>query len=272
LRAGAPIQDLNAVRIPLSLVKGGGFRREIAAGRVITLILSDVLSNDPRIIASGPTIAGTHSAREALQTLETYDLIEHIAPQVISFLRQSDEPPESVYPYDVVRIVGDNATAIDAAMEHCRSIGRHARIVWRQVEGEASELGRTWVDLLSQEQLADVLIGGGEATVTVRGDGLGGRNTEFALAAALELDRRGLAGWTVASLATDGQDALTDAAGAIVDGELIRRARARGLDPADALRRNDSGSLLKALGCLVMPGPTGTNVNDLYFAVRDDAT
>ena len=114
----------------------------------------------------------------------------------------------------------------------------------------------------------DVLLGGGESTVTVRGDGVGGRNTEFALAAALELERLGEAGWLIASLATDGQDALTGLAGAIADGETCARARAAGVDPEAALGISDSKAVFAAAGGTVDTGPTGTNVNDCYMALR----
>jgi glycerate-2-kinase len=113
-----------------------------------------------------------------------------------------------------------------------------------------------------------VLLGGGEATVTVRGDGSGGRNTEFALASCLELERRGIDDWVIASLATDGQDGLTGLAGAIGDGSTGARARATGIDPERALANNDSAAVFKAAGGAVNTGPTGTNVNDLYIAVR----
>ncbi len=272
LRAGAPIQDINAVRIPLSQVKGGGLRRQIRAGRVVTLILSDVLSNDPQFIASGPTVPGDATAGRALELLQRYGVVEAVPAAVVDFLSHSacDDPVDTSA--DVVRIVADNASAVEAAFAFAADRGLRARVVWNQVEGEARDLGAAWVELLSEEKDADVLIGGGEATVTVRGDGNGGRNTEFALAAAIELDRRSIDDWTVASLATDGQDALTGAAGAIVDAAAIQRARSLGLDIEKALETNDSATLLSEVGALVTPGPTGTNVNDLYFAVRNDAS
>jgi glycerate 2-kinase len=114
----------------------------------------------------------------------------------------------------------------------------------------------------------DVVLGGGEATVTVRGDGRGGRNTEFSLAAAIELERRGVSDWVVASLGTDGQDAMTGLAGAISDAGTVRRAVDAGVDPQIALARNDSLSVFEVSGGAVRTGPTGTNVNDVYIAVR----
>ena len=146
-------------------------------------------------------------------------------------------------------------------------------MIWRGIEGEAAELGVGWVSALTllQEDV-DVVLGGGEATVTVRGEGRGGRNTEFALAGALELDARRVEDWALASLATDGQDALTGVAGAIADADTIRAARARGIDPAGALAENDSLAVFEAVGGALATGPTGTNVNDLYFAVRVHST
>ena len=114
----------------------------------------------------------------------------------------------------------------------------------------------------------DLLLGGGEATVTVRGEGIGGRNTEFALAAALDLEQQPDLGWVIASLATDGQDALTGLAGAIADAGTCQRARATGVDPVSALAESDSKRVFDAAGGVVATGPTGTNVNDIYFALR----
>ena len=130
-------------------------------------------------------------------------------------------------------------------------------------------MATTWVaQILAEDETVDLALGGGEATVTVHGDGAGGRNTEFALAAALELERAGRSDWVVASLATDGQDALTGVAGAIVSVATLERSRKNGVDPADALARNDSLAVFHAAGGCVEPGPTGTNVNDIYVALR----
>ena len=166
-------------------------------------------------------------------------------------------------------IIGDNAASVEAAEREARDSAQEARIVWTAVEGEASELGRKFVEeAANADEDVDVLLGGGEATVTVRGEGNGGRNTEFALAAALELERRGMRDWVVASLATDGQDAMTGLAGAIADSETCQRSRANGVDPVSALARNDSAAVFASAGGTVETGPTGTNVNDLYVAVR----
>jgi glycerate 2-kinase len=274
LAAGAPIQDLNAVRVPLSAVKGGGLRLSSPAGRFITLIVSDVLGNDPQVIASGPTVRSELTSGGALRVLDRYDLRKRAPDAVIEILdRESAERVDgSRFERDLVRIVSDNESAIEAATDAAMAAGWKTEVIWQRMEGEAADLAREWVDVLDSFDTPIVLLGGGEATVTVRGDGVGGRNTEFALTAALELERRGMAGWTVASLATDGQDGLTDSAGSIVSAGDMALAREQGLDPEQALARNDSATLLDEVDRLVHTGPTGTNVNDLYFAVRSTKT
>jgi hydroxypyruvate reductase len=166
-------------------------------------------------------------------------------------------------------VIGENASAVQAAASEAQALGLTSRIVWRAVQGEAADLGRSFVSVVTEApESVDVILGGGEATVTVRGDGRGGRNTEFALAAALELERLQVRSWVIASLATDGQDAMTGLAGAIADAATAQRARDRGVDPQLALARNDSVRVFEVAGGAVRTGPTGTNVNDLYLAVR----
>lgn len=270
LKAGAPIQDLNRVRIPLSLVKGGGLRRAAGRATVVTLILSDVLGNDPRMIASGPTVPGDASRAEALALIDRYQLRDRIPAAVLAVLDRSEETqPGWDVSDDCVEIVADNATALGAMADGARADGFRVETIWTGVGGEASELGRSWVNRCrGAAPDVDVLLGGGEATVTVRGNGVGGRNTEFVLAAALELERGTESDWVVASLATDGQDGPTDVAGAIADDQTCERARGFGVSPDDALKDNDSLGVFEVAGGMVKPGPTGTNVNDLYVAVR----
>jgi glycerate 2-kinase len=270
LRAGAPIEALNGVRRPLSQVKAGGLLRAAAPATVATVILSDVLGNDPRVIASGPTVAGRPDPAAALEILERYgvsDAVPASVHQVLTDLSQADPGDEP--PPGIVTIVGDNNAAVDAAAEAARADGYSVEVVWREQVGEAADLGRAWVTLCHDDEGdAEVLLGGGEATVTVKGDGIGGRNTEFALAAALELDALDIDNWVVASLATDGEDGPTGAAGAIADAGTVQRAADAGVDAKDALANNDSLRVFEAAGGVVKPGPTGTNVNDIYLAVR----
>jgi glycerate 2-kinase len=280
LKAGAPIQDLNAVRSELSRVKGGGLRRAIGEATCISLILSDVLGNDPSVIASGPTVPRRPNPQRALDLLDAYGLRASIPEAVVSLLEERCESAEPVgqepsHPGDLWWIVGDNQRFIEAMAARADTLGHSARIVWRDREGEAADLGREFVDVCSaMPHDVGIVIGGGEATVTVRGDGTGGRNTEFALAAAIALHGK-QAPWMIASLASDGDDgANVDAAGGFCDSALLSRLsrlsrRGDALADAEAaLLRNDSGRYLREARSLFHSVPTGTNVNDAYIGIR----
>jgi hydroxypyruvate reductase len=270
LNAGAPIQHLNTVRIPLSQVKGGSFRRRSPAGKFATLILSDVVGNDVRIIASGPTVEPATSGAAALAVLDLYGLRESVSPAVrVALNEAAAEELEWDYLEDLVEIVGDLELALVMAEGVSTDAGYASTRVERPLGGEATEMAREWVaGLLETSTVVDVIWGGGENTVTVRGAGIGGRNTEFALAAALELDRLENDDWVVASLATDGQDGNSGSAGAIASRASIARARELNIDPEAALSNNDSASFFSQVGGLVITGPSGTNVNDLYVGMR----
>ena len=270
LRAGAPIGALNAVRAPLSRVKAGGLRLAAPVSPYVTLVLSDVLGNDPRTIASGPTVLAAREGPSAMEIVDQYGVRDRLPAPVLAALSGTlPSTAVALTDQDILRVIGDNAAAVAAAAMESLKLGLRPRVVWRAAEGEASGMGRDWVAMAaSVQQNVDVLLGGGEATVTVRGQGIGGRNTEFALAAAIELEQRGMDDWVVASLATDGQDALTGVAGAIADARTCERARRNGVDPRRSLAANDSLAVFEAAGGAVVIGPTGTNVNDLYFAVR----
>lgn len=275
LRAGATIGELNTVRRALSRFKSGGLLAHSVAP-VYPLILSDVIGNDLGMIASGAVIPGppmVERAVAALGVLARYDLGDQ-APKPVALLRETvaeETKPETPAVRREPVFVGDNARAVEA-------IGRWAEarglVVWRPEEwqgreGEAAELGRAFVQSCrASGPDVDIVVGGGEATVTVRGGGVGGRNTEFALAAAVALAASATSDWVIASLATDGQDGPTGVAGAIADGDTVRRSRRAGSDPDRLLRENDSLRAFTATGGLVVPGPTGTNVNDLYIGVR----
>lgn len=269
LRAGAPIDALNAVRAPLSQVKAGGLRQAAPEHPWATLILSDVLGNDPRVIASGPTVPGRNDPALALETIARYGVEERLPEAVMMTLAGMTFRPQPQDDRDLLVIVGENARAVAAAHERALDEGLGTEVVWHAREGEARDLGDEFVRLalLAPDEI-DLLLGGGEATVTVRGEGVGGRNTEFAVAAALSLEQHGETGWVVASLATDGQDALTGLAGAIADGGTCQRARTAGVDPEAALAESNSKRVFDVAGGAVNTGPTGTNVNDIYFALR----
>jgi glycerate 2-kinase len=270
LRAGAPIEALNAVRSPLSRVKAGGLRAAAPRSPWATLILSDVLGNDPRIIASGPTVPGGSDPLVALEVIERFEVQTQVPLSVRAALSAPSAEPEPLHIRDdVLLVIADNGAAVGAAADKASALGLECRVVWQAAQGEAADLGREFISLVvGVPELIDVVLGGGEATVTVRGEGRGGRNTEFTLAAALELERQRLMDWVIASLGTDGQDAMTGLAGAIADAGTPQRARDAGVDPVRALARNDSQSVFDAAGGSVETGPTGTNVNDVYIAVR----
>jgi len=232
--------------------------------------LSDVLGNDPRIIASGPTVPGGSDPDLAIEVLEHFGVLNQVPQSVRAALESPADEQRLVRVHeDVLLVIADNGSAVEAAADRASALGLKCRVVWQAAQGEAAALGREFVSVVADvPESVDVVLGGGEATVTVRGDGRGGRNTEFSLAAALELERRGLVHWVIASLSTDGQDAMTGVAGAIADAGTPQRARDAGVDPVLALARNDSLSVFDVSGGGVETGPTGTNVNDLYFAVR----
>lgn len=269
LRAGAPIDALNAVRAPLSQVKAGGLRQAAPDHPWATLILSDVLGNDPRVIASGPTVPGRNDPTLALDTIARFGVAAQLPEAVLQTLHAMTFQPQAMDERDLLIIVGENARAVGAVERRARDEGFRCQVVWQAQEGEARDLGREFVRLaMMAPDDVDLLLGGGEATVTVRGDGIGGRNTEFALAAALALDEHDEHGWVMASLATDGQDALTGLAGAIADGGTCERARASGVDARAALAASNSKRVFEVAGGAVETGPTGTNVNDIFFALR----
>ncbi len=280
LRSGAAIHEVNAVRKHLSQVKGGQLARHIVerGARAAVLVLSDVVGSPLDAIGSGPCAPDPTTFADAWAVLQRHDLLAGVPTAARDHLRRgmdgniAETPKPGAPLLERVQhvVVGDNRAAAQAAVERARRLGLHALLLSTFVEGEAREVARVLAALVKEEARTGhplprpaCLVLGGETTVTVRGDGLGGRNQELALAAALALD-----GWPdvlVVTLATDGSDGPTDAAGAIVDGETAARARAQGLDPLDHLARNDAYPLLNAVGDLIVLGPTGTNVNDLVF-------
>lgn len=259
LRAGAPIEELNAVRSRMSRIKGGGLLAALGDRPVINLIVSDVLGDNVQTIASGSTVL-PESATPAEEVAQRYEL-DITLPNAAEFpVRQSPE----------TRIVANLPNAIEAAAGEAERLGLRPVVLTDRLEGEAREAGRLVATILKNAGHArspllsgDCVLLGGETTVTVRGDGAGGRNSEAALAAAIEL--QGSSGITVGFLATDGDDGVTNAAGGIVDGatispEDVNRARR-------ALENNDSHGYLSGIGAVWSPGATGTNVNDLVIAI-----
>lgn len=276
LRSGAPIGDLNTVRKHLSRLAGGHMARLASPAAVTTLILSDVIGDSLDVIASGPTVADSSTYADAWQVLERYDLLEavpavvqqHLAAGKAGLLPETPKADDPCFARATHTVIGSNRLAVRAAEQTAVALGYRTAILSTFVEGEAREVAKVAGALARSvrahgEPLAPpaCLLWGGETTVTVRGNGIGGRNQELALSAALALD--GLSDVALLALATDGTDGPTDAAGGIVDGTTASRARALGIDLHAALRNNDAYPALEAIGALLRIGPTGTNVNDV---------
>jgi hydroxypyruvate reductase len=278
MRSGAGISELNAVRKHLSRLKGGGLARVAAPARVHTLVLSDVVGDDLSTIASGPTVPDPTTYGDALDVLQRRALLDMIPTSVRAHLdrgargRVPETPKAGDYAFgrSTVRVVGSNALSVGAAAAEARRRGFRPVVLTTRLEGEAREAGRILVSVLREcvesgrpASPPVCLLAGGETTVTVRGQGRGGRNQELVAAAARPLAALPVSA-VVASLATDGIDGASDAAGGVADGSTLGRAERLGLAPPEAfLEENDSWSFLAPLGDLIQTGPTGTNVVDL---------
>jgi hydroxypyruvate reductase len=278
--AGANIAQLNTVRSQLSLVKGGGLARACRAGRLISLIISDVLGDPLELIASGPTIESRSTPADALNVLHELGLTGHPELETVEqyLKRQTLTKTDSVEPLRSVTnlVIGNNALAVDAAGCEALRLGySHAMIAVSAPEGPAEEVGRHLAEMalrMRSEAGPDCLISGGEPTVKLveeRARGKGGRNQQLALAALAELGD--CAGIALLSGGTDGEDGPTDAAGAVVTEEVVRVVHQQKLDPHDYLVRNDAHGFFQRVGGLFVTGPTHTNVCDLrIITVRRD--
>jgi glycerate-2-kinase len=265
LRSGADIEAVNTVRKHLSAVKGGRLAAAASRARLLTLILSDVVGDPLDAIASGPTVPDPTTYGDALEVIERLDLRDRIPPAVLRHLSAGlsggvPETPSERHPRSSVHVIGSGLIAAEAAVAASNRRGLRAEIVTTTLEGEAREAA---LDAIAIRRTGvDVLVYAGETTVTVTGDGVGGRNQEAALAAAMAIEGTGV---TFLAAGTDGIDGPTEAAGAIVDGTTTHRGAALGLDAHAYLARNDANTYLGAVGDLIVTGPTGTNVADLWL-------
>lgn len=280
LACGAAIHEINAIRKHLSRLKGGRLARFARPSTLLSLILSDVVGDSLDAIASGPTVGDPTTYRDCLRIVERYGLEGTVPTPVLRLLQAGGrgEIPETPKPGDPAFertqtvIVGSNGLALGAAADKARALGYHTLVLSSVMEGETRDVARVHA-AIAKEILASgnpvprpaCVLSGGETTVTIRGGGRGGRNQEFALAAALDID--GLDGVLVFSGATDGTDGPTDAAGAWADGATVRRGREAGCDAAAMLQENDSYAFFQAVGDLLVTGPTRTNVMDLRMVM-----
>ena len=283
MKAGADITELNAVRKHISMVKGGRLAEIASPAEIVTFMISDVVGDKLDVIASGPTAPDTSKFRDAINAINKYGLAEKVPGSVMEVLAKGDEGliPETpkkraaVFKKVTNIIIGSNRKALDAAARSARSMGYETEILSSKVIGDAHDAARWLAEMaLESKAMKDrlkkeprCLICGGETTVIVKGKGKGGRNTEFALVFAMEIE--GVEGITMLSAGTDGTDGPTDAAGAVVNGETIGIAKDLGLDPRKYLEENDSYNLFKEMGSLIITGPTGTNVMDIQIVVID---
>ena len=269
LRSGAPIGEMNCVRKHLSAIKGGRLAAAACPARVLTLVISDVPSDDPSAIASGPTVPDPTTFAEARAILAKYGItspaaaIEHLE-------RAEDETPKPGDPRLAraeTRMIATPQMSLEAAAEVARRAGVTPLILGDAIEGEAREVGRVMAGIARQAALRGqparppcVLISGGETTVTVRGGGRGGRNVEFLLSLAVELD--GLPGVFAVAGDTDGVDGAEEVAGALITPDTLARAAAHGVNAKERLADNDGHGFFEAVGDQIVTGPTLTNVND----------
>lgn len=268
LRSGAPIDEMNCVRKHISAIKGGRLAQSAAPARVLSLMISDVPGDDPSVIASGPTVPDPTTSDDALAILARYaiDTPESVARLLRDRAGETPKPDDALFGNVENVVIARPADMLTAAEVAARDAGLDVMSLGADLEGEARALGAEHAALalrLREERGAGapmVILSGGETTVTVTGDGRGGRNAEYALGLARALD--GADGIFALACDTDGIDGVEDNAGVIVTPETLARAEAAGFDADDTLLRNDAYSLFAAIGDLVVTGPTRTNVND----------
>jgi glycerate 2-kinase len=279
LRAGATIRETNAVRKHLSVMKGGQLAQWAAPARVVSLIISDVIGDAMDFIASGPTAPDTTSFSDALAIVQKYGLqvpeavVERFQDGVHGRIPETPKPGDPLFKQVDNFIIANNRLLIDAAAEKARELNFTTLILGTEVEGEAKDIGRFFGAIAKEIgrsgnpiQPPACILAAGETTVTVRGHGLGGRNQEMALAWAMTMaSRPGVTPACFASIASDGTDGPTTAAGGLVDPFTCSRAIELGLIPSKYLRSNDSSNFLKATGDLIVTGPTQTNLMDLQI-------
>jgi hydroxypyruvate reductase len=279
LRAGATILELNAVRKHLSDMKGGQVARWAAPAHVISLIISDVIGDPIDFIASGPTAPDTTSFSDALSIIEKYragvpdSVRKRFEDGARGRIKDTPKPGNPVFEHVENHIIANNRLLVEAAVTKARQLRFNTLILGTEFEGEAKDVGGVFGAIALEVELSGnpisspaCILAAGETTVTVRGDGSGGRNQEMALAWAIRMASRAPASRACfASVASDGTDGTTDAAGGIVDPTSCARGMELGLVPAEYLQRNDSYHFLKATGDLINIGPTYTNLMDLQI-------
>lgn len=280
LSCGADIREMNAVRKHISEIKGGQLSRLAYPATIVSLVFSDVIGDRLDTIASGPTVPDETSFSDAFNVLEKYNIRDKVPSSVASRIEmglqgkipETPKPGDDVFRTTYNFIVGSNYIALQAIKEKAKDLGYNAIILSSAIEGEAKEVAKVLCAVAKETVKSGnpvsppaCIICGGETTVTVSGNGLGGRNQELCLSAAILLE--GENNIVLMSAGTDGTDGPTDAAGAIVDGTTVVRARKLGLNPQEYLKNNDSYNFLNKVGDLYITGPTNTNVMDVQIVL-----
>lgn len=270
LASGAPISAMNAVRKHVSNIKGGRLAALAHPARVVSLVVSDIPGDNPALVASGPTVPDGTTREDALKIIETYGM--KLPGAVMAHLGSNEAnapmPDDARFAAHSVQVIASAAVSLEAAAEASRAKGVPAVILSDAIEGEAREVGGVHAAIAREIATRDrpfkkpvLVLSGGETTVTLRAKGKGGRNSEFLLALALGVE--GMEGIDALAADTDGIDGSENNAGAFADGTTIARMRAEGVDAKAMLQGNDAWTAFNAVGDLFVPGPTGTNVNDL---------
>lgn len=264
LASGAAIHEINCVRKHLSSLKGGQLAKLAAPARVVALLLSDVIGDDLDVIGSGPTAPDSTTLADARAILKRYKIDSKLP------MMETPSPDDPLFRRVKNVVVGSNRLAAEAAAKKAIALGYRTMILSTSIDGETRDVARVHAAIAKEISAYGqplkkpaCVISGGETTVVLKGQGKGGRNQEFTLAAAIALD--GVPHACLLSAGTDGTDGPTDAAGAICDGKTLERAIKKGLDAEASLRENDAYPFFQQLGDLVMTGPTGTNVMDLHI-------
>ena len=280
LKSGAKIDEINSIRKHVSVFKGGWLAKEAYPATVLNLILSDVVGDQLEFIASGPTVADSSTFADARNILEKYGLWKTAPASVCKVISAGEKgliaetPKKGNTAFEKVYnvVLGNSRTAAESACQFLNSKGLNTLLLTATMEGEARHVGTVLASVANEIVASDnpvaipaAVIVSGESTVTVVGKGLGGRNQEIALSAALKLGHDD--GVAIASLSTDGVDGPTNAAGAIVDCKTLNRAERLGLEASVFLVENDSYNFFFQLGDLIVTGPTGTNVTDLSVII-----
>lgn len=272
-QCGADIHESNTVRKHLSEIKGGGLAAKCNGATIVSFIISDVIGNDVSVIASGPTVPDETTCEDALMVLEKYALTEKVPANIPDYLKneplQQTKPKKGNACFEKISnyLIANNESALDAAKEKAATFGYTTKIIAADLKGEAKDVAAWWVELAKKQKPGTCLLAGGETTVTIKGDGKGGRNQEFALNALslLKNDER----ITILSAGTDGTDGPTEAAGAVVSHAVYESATNKGLDIQSYLSNNDSYHFFEKAGGHIITGPTQTNVMDIMIALVD---